>query len=227
MEVPGLHSPVETAAVQAMAARLQDLEWSRVNSIEPVLAIERPHGIVYQIALNPQVKSDRVIFHPHLGLMHLETSGLVAAFANRQFRGLAGACSMGAGLSDLLYDEGVAMAPYTRWTVRSEEGAVREIDALWSDLQDYGFPYLNSVESLRDLIERMDSAPKYQELSGHLAVACALEGLQAEALDALGEYAAKAHGQQGDILNRSRSFVSSFVSHFRIGESILEYPMGS
>ncbi|MGR4877864.1 hypothetical protein ACIPUC_00165 [Streptomyces sp. LARHCF249] len=198
-----------------------------MNSTEPILAIEGLHGIAYQIALNPQVKPDRVIFHPNLGLMHLETSRLVAAFTGRQFRGLAGACSMGTGLSDLLYKDGVEMAPYVRWTVRSQDRVARELDALWSDLQDYGFPYLNSVGSLRDLIERMQSSARYQELNGHLAVACALEGMHAESLQALEEYAMKAQGQHGDILNRSRYFVSSFVSHFQFGESTLNPRMSS
>ncbi|MER7694702.1 hypothetical protein [Streptomyces sp. NPDC097610] len=213
--------------MQEITTKLQGLEWTRVNAAEPIFAIERPHGIAYQIGLNPQVKPDRVIFHPSLGLMHLETSGLVAAFTGRQFRGMAGACSMGAGLSDLLYEEGIAMAPYVRWTVRSEDEATREIDTLWSDLQDYGFPYLESVRSLQDLIAKMQSAARYQELSGHLAVACALEGMEADAVNALREYAEKAQGQQGDILNRSRSFISSFVVHFQIGESVLDYSFES
>ncbi|MBC3839769.1 hypothetical protein GXW82_04570 [Streptacidiphilus sp. 4-A2] len=166
-------------------------------------------------------------FHPTLGVQHLELSRLLASFRGRQPLGLSGACSFSAPLSDLLHRQGQGGAPYGRWTMRTLEQVETVVQVLLDDVKAFGAPFLHSFDSIEDLIVRLEHAPRYQELRAHLAIACALTGRRAQAANVLGEYMEKVTCQRPPMLDQSRLFIESFVSHFRLAASLQDLPSGA
>ena len=87
-----------------------------------------------------------------------------------------------------------------RWLVRSEADADSVTHKAAGDLDSYGLPFLRSFRNLDDVISYLENED--QMLSVHLAVACGIAGRQAQAEDALRDYANASQDQRGPMLRQ-------------------------
>jgi hypothetical protein len=136
----------------------------------------------------------------------------------------AGVASVGCGLSDLLHQAGYETAPLSRWSVHDPDDSDAVVRRLGDDIDAYALPFFRSLTTLDGVIARLEQQNRHQAADGHLAVARALSGRVADAVDVLVEYARVAQGQTGLMADQSWRFVRSFVEYFSVDDFPGEIP---
>jgi hypothetical protein len=212
------------AAVQRLTGLLREAGWetTRSSRTEPAFAQLQPTGLVFSFSPSPSIRSGEVTFSPIVGTGHRELGRLCDEFMGRPpSAGPAGARGTAAGLESLLYANGISVGSFTRWAVRSEDAVDTGVAVLLEDLARYGMPFMQQITSLGDIIAWTYANRGYQARDGLLAVACALDGREAEAAKVLEDYAAPGTDQVGRMLEQTTRFVEHFVHHFGIGTDTL------
>ncbi|GIF72527.1 hypothetical protein [Asanoa siamensis] len=211
---------VRDAAVRRLTSSMLSRGWktTRPSRTDPAFAQPQPGGLVFSVSLNPSIGSRGTTFNPVVGAGHLELGRLFEGFLGLRPRdGLAAAVGTAAGLQDLLYADGISLASLTRCVIHSEDEVDAGSDLLLQDLDSYGMPFLEQFTGLGDVITWTYANRGYQARDGVLAVACALDGREAEAVAVIEDYAAYGADQVGGMLEQTTRFVRRFVDHFTIG----------
>ncbi|MBO3744205.1 hypothetical protein [Actinoplanes flavus] len=212
------------AAVQRLTGLLLEVGWetARSSCTEPAFAQLQPTGLVFSFRPNPSIRFGEVTFSPTVGTGHRELGRLCNEFMGRPpSAGSPGALGTAVDLGSLLYADGLSAASFTRWRVSSEDEVDTGTAVLLEDLAGDGMPFMQRFASLGDIIAWTYVNRGYQARDGILAVACALDGREAEAAEVIGDYAAYGTDQVGRLLEQTTRFVQNFVGHFGIGEDAL------
>ena len=210
---------LESLAFGSFMDRLLDSGWQRAGQAtdEPGLASfdrEEVQDVAYQLDVLWDAVFGGIKFTLLLGVRHLEVSALVSRFMGYAETGRT--ATFGRSLIDLLpHISPIDVAD--RWLVRSEADVDSVTQRAAGDLDGYGLPFLRSFRNLDDVISYLENEDRYQMLSAHLAVACGIAGRQAQAEDALRDYANASQDQGGSMLRQSQDFLSNFVQHFGFG----------
>ncbi|WP_460492039.1 hypothetical protein [Dactylosporangium cerinum] len=215
---------VRDAAVRRLTGSMLGRRWqaTRSSRTNAAFAQRQLGGLVFSLSLNPSIGSRGVTFNPVVAVGHLELGRLCDAFMGRRpEEGLGVAVGTAAGLQDLLYADGISLASLTRWAIHSENEVDSGSDVLLKDLDTYGMPFLEQFTGLGDVITWTYANRGYQARDGILAVACALDGREGEAVAAIEDYAAYGADQVGRMLEQTTGFVQRFVDHFSIGADAL------
>jgi hypothetical protein len=211
-------SSLEEEAVAEVARALQGRGWKQTDFDEPAFVLSENDEVAFRISLNQVSRDYGVAFFPALGVQHLEASRLVAQFKGRPRAAQPGA-SFGCSLADLLFEDGIARAPYERWLVEESAKVIAVVEVLLADITTYAMPFFRSLPTLDDIIRRLEQVPnRYEAQSGHLAVALALAGREPAAIDALAEFASFARGRSQQMAAQSQKFIDAFSHHFGIEE---------
>jgi hypothetical protein len=210
--------------VRLLTRDLAAIGWTEVKRMEPAFAMVRTSDVVFDLRLNLSESDDGIRMYPAIGARHVETSRLVGQFKGRP--PTTQASTFGIGLADLLHENGIASAPFERWTIHSETQLQSVVDVFCEDLTRYGLPFLESLSTLEDILARLETEPRSQIYCGMLAVGHALLGNMSRALTALHEYAVEAQSQQPPMSVQSWGFIQSFVDHFKVDEKRLGYRIG-
>ena len=208
---------VEKSVISELVARMKLAGWIKINSEGPGFGMVKDEGLAIHFDAGLESRRSDVSFMPSIGVQHRETADLVSRFKGREERGLAGPSTVGIGLSDLLYRQGIEMAPLVRWTIPSSAKVVEVVTRLLEDLEVFGGPWFESFRSLEDLIRYMEEERGGQEVLAPLSIAAALAGRMDAAILTLNEYVNIASAQKGLMLEQSRRFIRSFIEHFDVG----------
>lgn len=177
--------------------------------------------IAFYVGLGPSVQATSVRFSPNVGVQHAATSRLVAEFLGLQSSVGDSLCSIGMALADILNRNGISVASFQRWRIASFGELRPVLEAIYSDVVEYGISEFSEIRSLDGFIERLQAQSRHQTLSGHLAVACGIADRRTQAESALREYFDSSRGQRGFVLQQTRAFVSKFTEYFGFGSECL------
>jgi hypothetical protein len=202
---------IEAIAQRAIDA-LEAAGWTIVASDSETTTFTRSEvgTVAYDLNLLVEERSYGTWFNPTIGVYDEQVSQLATTFM-----GLPASRTtvVGATLADLLYEEGHANAPTTRWIIESEAEVDPVIALLVKDIEDYGFLFLRSFTSRDDLIEALAARERSQLDTGYLAILHAVSGQEQEAVSRLVEFRDQPDGELSAI---SAGFVDSFVAHFKL-----------
>lgn len=220
--------PIEEAAAAQVMRQARLFGWTATEGAEPEadlvsLSRQGSSGVIYALDVAIDVLAGgRVRFTPVLGLVHLETGLLVSSFLGRApVDESLPTTTIGCSLADLIRSQG--QGTFERWIASSPAEVDRLVGVVFSDVVEFGLPFLRSFASLQDVIEWLKRAKPYQELKANLAVASMLDNRRLDAIQALADYVSYTATQSPPIVDRSWRFVNAYIEHFGLDNSVLPF----
>lgn len=202
-------------AKDCLSSCMQELGWSEVEHRFGMYFKQKSAEIEFYFSMNAPDDSESgpLFLLPVVGVTHCETSRLEERFLGLPPTPGPLVGTVGRGLLDLWWREGRTLDD--RWVIRSRDDVEQVIGRVVEDFELYGLPFLQSLGTLEDIIRYLKRIPRGQEMSGKLAIACALHGLYDDAAAAFEEYAAEARDQVPPMSTQSWGFIRSYGEYFR------------
>ncbi|WFF09432.1 hypothetical protein O7622_13185 [Micromonospora sp. WMMD1076] len=168
--------------------------------------------LVFQIGLDFKVRDYGLSLNPSVSVSRNKVSDLAATFYGLP----VGASVLGASLADLFEAEGREGGLLPRWSVFPQDDLGLVADLVVSDLERFGFPFLDAFASLSDIVRHLEHAKKSRFDLGHLAIAFAEMGDFPNAISAIEELASAASGEPPFVAEQADLFVVRFKEHYRL-----------
>lgn len=220
-------SALQVTTVERVAAQFMEGGWqNRSDEDNPRFRLQVTDDIAIYVGLGPEEYANGIAFAPNLGVQHADTSRLFAEFRGLSPNAGKDLCSAGFSLADVFRGKGISNPVARRWRISSLGEASQLAELIYRDIVEFGTSEFSDINSLDGLIDYIQARQRFQVMSGHLAVACALAGRRDEAEDALREYSDSMPSQKGAMLIKSQEFISNFSRYFGFGASFLSSSRG-
>lgn len=215
--------PIEEQALADIEARLGKWGWVRPDGHAELFVKSMSSEITYQIWLDMSVDSDgSLLVWPTASVQHSEIGRL-----EQQFLGTSEnpyLATIGCSLDTLLSDHGRTIEG--EWIVRSSSDIDRASAAVCADLEAYAFPFLESLASLQNIVAYLSKGSGPDDRDRKLAIGYILLDRESEAKSVLRRLAARAHEHGPLVAEQTQRFLSSYLRHFRIDQTIADYGFG-
>lgn len=211
---------IEEQVLAAIQARLAESGWVRPDGHAELFVKSMSSDIHCQIWLDMSVDSDgSLLIWPTVSVRHSEIGRLEQRFLESpESPHLA---TIGCSLDTLLHDHGRVVED--EWVVRSLSDIDRASAAVCADLEAYGIPFLESFATLDDVVAYLGEGSGPDDRDRKLAIGCILLGRESETKAVLRRLAARAHEHGPLVAVQTQRFLSSFLRHFRIDQTIADY----
>lgn len=185
------------------------------------LEIEVATGVRIMTSFGFTPNESGVAVYAGMGVRHDAVSGLYD-----QFVGLGGlSWTFAFSLADLLREDGVRAAPYTRWLITSAPHLPAVADVLHADLARYGMARVQSLLTLAGVTERLvgEGQRRHHAQNGILAVCHAVAGSWPACLAVLEQYADEADREPPRVAAQSWAFIRAFTQHFALDPELVPF----
>lgn len=181
---------IEQESLAALEARLVKSGWGWRPEGHPGLFIRSiSSDISFQVWLDVSVEADgSLLIRPTVSVRHSEIGRLEPRFlGSPQSPYLA---TIGRSLDTLLYDHGRMVG--NEWTVRTPSDIDGVSAAIYADIGAYGFPFLESLATLDDIVAHLSESVGPDDRDRKLSIGYMLLGRDHEAKVVLNRLAARA-----------------------------------